>query len=170
MNPSSHDGDRTINIEAPITDSKYKEFFKPIEKRVGRGTGWISISHEICMTRKAAECKDAIFAYLKKNKVFLYINPKPGLEHFTAIGALFGPNPDFTWRDELAALLMEMMKPVITEDEKEFLGTTKNNEPKIILSLNTQTIGNNIPNPTTSLTLEIRVPNEQQKIYIDILE
>jgi hypothetical protein len=72
----NHDGDQTINIKAPLTDSKYKEFFKPVEKRVGRGTSWISILHEICTTSKAAECK------------FLYINPKPDLEQFSAIGVL----------------------------------------------------------------------------------
>jgi hypothetical protein len=151
----NHDGDKTINIEAAITDAKYKEIFKPVEKRVGRGTGWISISHEIFMTSKASECKESIFPFLKKNKVFLYVNPKPGLEHFTAIGVLFGPNPDYTWRDELAELLIETMKTVVTEDEKNILGTTETYEPKIILSLNIQTIGNNSSTPTTSVALEI---------------
>jgi hypothetical protein len=36
--------------------------------------------------------------------------------------------------------------------------------------LNIQTIGNNTSKPTTSVALEIRVPNEKQKIYINILE
>jgi hypothetical protein len=166
----NQDGDKTINIEAPMSDSKYQETFKPVEKRVGKATGWISISHDICTTRKASECKEAIFPFLKKNKTFLYVNPKPGLEHFTAIGVLFSPNPDYTWRDELAALLSETLKPIITEEEKNLLGTTEANKPKVILSLNAQTIGNSDKNPTTSVALEIRVPHGQQKTYIDILE
>jgi uncharacterized protein YeeX (DUF496 family) len=166
----NHDGDQTINIEASMTEDKYKDMFRPVEKRIGREIGWISISHEVCMTRKAAECKETIFPILKKNKVFMYVNPKPGLEHFTAIGVLFGPNPDYTWRDELADLLIETMKPVVTEEEKAILGTTGNNEPKLILSLNVQMIGSTSTKPTKSVALEIRVPNEKQKIYIDILE
>jgi hypothetical protein len=162
------EGDKKINIEKPMLD--YKETFKPVEKRVGRGTGWISISHVILMTRKASECKEAIFPFLKKNKVFVYINPKPGLEHFAAIGILFGPNPDYTWRDELADLLIKTMKTAITDEETSILGKTKSNKPKIILSLNIQTIGNTIPTPTTTVALEIRVPNEHKSTYIDILE
>jgi hypothetical protein len=161
-------GDKKINIEGPMLD--YKDTFKPVEKRVGRGTGWISISHTLLMTKKASECKEAVFPFLKKNKVFLYINPKPGLEHFAAIGILFGPNPDYIWRDELADLLIDTMKTVITDEEKNILGTSDSNEPKIILSLNIQTVGNTIPTPTTTIALEIRVPNEQKSTYIDILQ
>jgi hypothetical protein len=139
------EGDKKINIKKPMLD--YKETFKPVEKRVGRGTGWISISHVILMTRKASECKEAIFPFLKKNKFFVYINPKPGLEHFAAIGILFGPNPDYTWRDELADLLIETMKTSITDEETSTLGKT----------------------PTTAVALEIRVPNKHKSTYIDIL-
>jgi hypothetical protein len=166
----NHDGNKTINIKAAMTDAKYKESFKPIEKRVGRGTGWISISHEIFMMSKAAECKESIFPFLKKNKAFLYVNPKHGLEHFMAIGVLFSPNPDYTWHDELAELLIEMMKSVVTDEENNILGSTGTNEPKIILSLNIQMIRNSIPTQTTLVALKIRVPNEKQKIYIDILK
>jgi hypothetical protein len=131
-----------VNFETAMTDNQYRELFQPVEKRIGRNPGWINISHEIYLTTKASKCKEKIFPYLKKNKIFLYINPKPGLEHFAAIGVLFGPNPDYTWRDELATLLIETMKPVVSEEEKAALGTTDNNEPKLILSLNIQAIGN----------------------------
>jgi hypothetical protein len=166
----NHNGDTKINYETPMSETKYKDTFKPFEKRVGRNPGWISISHEIYLTSKAADCKEHIFPFLKKNKIFLYINPKPGLEHFAAIGVLFGPNPDYTWRDELASLLIETMKSEITDDEKETLGENSEREPKIILSLNIQAIGSNHPTPTTSVALEIRVPSGQEKIYIGILE
>jgi hypothetical protein len=162
-----------VNFETAMTDNQYKETFQPVEKRIGRNPGWISISHEIYSTTKASECKEKIFPYLKKNKIFLYINPKPGLEHFAAIGILFGPNPDYMWRDELATLLIETMKPVVLEEEKVTLGVTMdNNEPKLILSLNIQAIGNsNASAPaTTSVALEVRVPSVHKKLYIDILE
>jgi hypothetical protein len=167
----NHSGERKVNFETSMTDLQYKETFHPVEKRIGRNPGWISITHEIYITNKASECKEAIFPYLKKNKIFLYINQKPGLEHFAAIGVLFGPNPDYTWRDELATLLIETIKPIVTEDEKQILGVTATNEPKLILSLNIQTIGNKTNDQTTtSVALEVRVPTEHKKIYIDIIE
>jgi hypothetical protein len=82
------------------------------------------------MTAKANDCKEAIFPFLKKHCIFIYFNPKPGLEHFSAIGVLFGPNPDFTWRDELADLLIDTMKSEITEEETQKLGVTEEGQPK----------------------------------------
>jgi hypothetical protein len=163
-------GDTKVNIEAPMSEKQYKDFFKPVEKQIGRGPGQISISHEIFMTCKASDCKEAIFPHLIKNKTFLYFNPKPGLEHFTAISVLFGPNPDFTWRDDLANLLIETIKSEINEEEKSILGTTSENQPKIILSLNTQKIGHSVPTTTTSVALEIRVPTGTERLYTHILE
>jgi hypothetical protein len=151
-------GDTNINVEEPMSDTKYKELFNPVEKRIGRGPGWISISHIIYLSGKAADCKEAIFPFLKKNKIFLYINPKPGLEHFSAIGVLFGPNPEYTWRDELAALLVETIRSEVTEDKAEQLERTCDNKPKIILSLN-QTIGTSTPEKISSVALEVRVPS-----------
>jgi hypothetical protein len=155
-----------------MTDTQYKDTFHPVEKQIGRNPGWISIStHEIFLTNKASECKEAIFPYLKKNKIFLYINQKPGLEHFAAIGVLFGPNPNYTWRDELATLLIETIKPIVTKEEKQILGETASNEPKLIMSLNIQAIGSKTNNQTTtSVALEVRVPTEHKKTYIDIIE
>jgi hypothetical protein len=164
-------GNLRINIEAPMPEARYKDLFKPVEKRNGSGDlSSISISHEIFLTGKINECKEAIFPYLKKNKIFLYFNPKPGLEHFTAIGILFGPNPDYTWRDELADVLIETMKTEINQAEAQSLGTMENNQPKILLSLNTQTIGISKPVETTSVALEIRVPTGSERIYTNILE
>jgi hypothetical protein len=162
-----YSGKEKVNFEIAMTDTKYKETFHPVEKRIGRNPGWISISHEIFLTIKTSECKEKIFPFLKKNKIFLYINQKPGLEHFAAVGVLFGPNPDFTWRDELATILIETMKPIVTDEEKQILGATVTNEPKIILSLNIQAIGNQT---TTSVALEVRVPTELKKNYINIIE
>jgi hypothetical protein len=164
-------GNTRINIEAPMPEARYKDLFKPVEKRNGRGDlSSISISHEIFLTGKTNECKEAIFPYLKKNKIFLYFNPKPGLEHFTAIGVLFGPNPDYTWRDELADVLIETMKTEINQAEAQSLGTMENNQRKILLSLNTQTLGISKPVETTSVALEIRVPTGSERIYTNILE
>lgn len=164
----NHAGDAKINIETALTEAKYKATFQPVEKRIGRGPVTISISHDICLTRKASTIKEEIFPFLKKNKVFIYFNPKPGLEHFSSIGVLFGPNPDFTWRDELAGLLIETMKTEISDDEKAILGTTNDGKPIIILSLNIQTVGSNAG--TTSVALEIRVPSGKERLYTEIIE
>jgi hypothetical protein len=65
----NHEGDTKINFKAPMSESKYKDTFQPIEKRVGQNPGWISISHEVLSTSKTADCKENIFPYLKKNKI-----------------------------------------------------------------------------------------------------
>jgi hypothetical protein len=106
---------------------------------------------------------------LKKNKIFIYFNPKPGLEYFYAIGVLFGPNPDFTWRDELADLLIDTMKSEINEEESILIGKTSDGNPKIILSLNIQKIGLSVPAETTSVALEICVPTGMERPYTSII-
>jgi hypothetical protein len=164
------DGDERINIEASISEKKYKEHFKPVEKHIGRGPSTISISHDIYLTSKASECEEAIFPFLKRNKIFMYFNPKPGLEHFTSIGVLFGPNPDHTWRDSLADLLIETMTAEITDDESQKIGTTADGKPKIILSLNIQSVGITKPVETTSVVLEIRVPSGLERVYTSIIK
>jgi hypothetical protein len=47
------------------------------------------------------------------------------------------------------------MKEEVTDEEKGKLGTTNDGSPKIILSLNIQSIGINKPTETTSVALEI---------------
>jgi hypothetical protein len=163
-------GDNKVNIESSISETRYKEAFKPVEKKHNNGIITISISHFILLTEKANKCKEAIFPFIKKNKVFIYFNPKPGLEHFSAIGVLFGPNPDYTWRDELADLLIETMKSEINQEETKTLGTTKDGQPKILLSLHTQTLGVSKPVTTNSVALEIRVPTGKERTYINIIE
>lgn len=163
-------GDERVNIESNLSEARYKDTFKPVEKRLGRGPAMISISHDVCLTSKASDCKEAIFPFLKKNRIFIYFNPKPGLEHFTAIGVLFGPNPDYIWRDEMAELLIETMKSEITDEECKLIGTTTDGKPKIILSLNIQTIGISKPIETTSVALEIRVPSGLERQYTKIIE
>jgi hypothetical protein len=164
------DGNEKINIESAWSEQNYKDTFKPVEKRVGKGPSTISISHDIYMTAKASACKEAIFAFLKKNRIFVYFNPKPGLEHFTAIGVLFGPNPDVTWRDQLATLLINTMKPEITDEEKNKLGTANDGSPKVLLSLNIQSIGMSKPTEISSVALEIRVPTGTERLYTSIIE
>jgi hypothetical protein len=166
----NNDGDKKVNIEANMTDAKYKETFNPVEKRIGRGPISISMSHDICISSKAADIKEAIFPFLKKNMIFIYLNPKPGLEYFSAIGVLFGPNPDFTWRDELADLLIDTMKSEINDEESKIISTTYDGKPKIILSLNIQKIGLSVPVETTSVALEIRVPTGMERTYTTIIE
>jgi hypothetical protein len=166
----NNSGDKIVNIEANLNQTQYKDTFKPVEKRVGRGPTTISISHDICTTCKTSDIKEAIFPYLKKNKIFIYFNPKPGLEHFSAIGVLFGPNPDFTWRDSLADLLIDTMKTAILQEEIKLLGTTSDGKPKILLSLNIQKIGLNSQEETTSVALEVRVPSGTERIYTSIIE
>jgi hypothetical protein len=164
------EGNEKINIESEMLEQKYKDTFKPFEKRVGKGPSTISISHDIYMTAKASECKEAIFPFLKKNRIFIYFNPKPGLEHFAAIGVLFRPNPDVTWRDQLADLLIDTMKPEINDEEKNKLGTANDGSPKVILSLNIQLIGINKPTEISSVALEIRVPSGTERIYTTVIE
>jgi hypothetical protein len=163
-------GDHKVNIKSAISELCYKEIFKPMEKAHSNGIVTVSISHYIYLTEKAGKCKEAIFPFIKKNKIFIYFNPKTGLKHFTAIGVLFGPNPDYIWRDELADLLIEMMKVEINQEEQEKLGTTEDGTPKILLSLNTQTLGISKPVATTTVALEIRVPTGQERTYTNILE
>jgi hypothetical protein len=163
-------GDSKVNIKSPILEPHYKKLFKPMEKAHNSGIVTVSISHYILLTKNAGRCKEAIFPFIKKNKIFIYFNPKPGLEHFTAIGVLFGPNPDYIWRDELADLLIETMKAEITQDEQGKIGTNDDGKPKLLLSLNTQTLGINKPVTTTTVALEIRVPTGQERIYTNILE
>jgi hypothetical protein len=141
-----------------------------MEKAHNNGIVTVSISHYIFITEKAGSCKEAIFPFLKKNKIFIYFNPKPGLEHFTAIGVLFGPNPDYTWRDELADLLIDTMTPEITAEEAKIMGTTDDGKPKILLSLHIQTIGISKPTEMTSVVLEIHVPTGLERTYTTIIE
>jgi hypothetical protein len=163
-------GDNKVNIESSISATRYKELFKPMEKAHKNGIVTVSISHYIFITEKAGSSKEAIFPFLKKNKIFIYFNPKPGLEHFTAIGVLFGPNPDYIWRDELADLLIDTMSPEITTEETKIMGYTEDGKPKILLSLNIQTIGTSKPTETTSVVLEVRVPTGQERTYTTIIE
>jgi hypothetical protein len=55
-------GDKRINIESDMTETKYKENFKPVEKHISRSPSTVSILYDIYMTGKANECKEAIFS------------------------------------------------------------------------------------------------------------
>jgi hypothetical protein len=53
-----------------------------------------------------------VIPFLKKHKVFIYFNQKEGLEHFAAIGVLFGPHPELTWRQDVVKKVEKTMKAV----------------------------------------------------------
>jgi hypothetical protein len=92
--------------------------------------------------------------FLKKNKVFIYFNQKDGLEHFSAIGVLFGPHPELAWRQDIVEKIEKTMKADITDDDCKELKTTRQN-PKIVISMVPQQISNPKHSKTTSIALEI---------------
>jgi hypothetical protein len=107
--------------------------------------------------------------FLKKNKVFIYFNQKEGLEHFAAIGVMFGPHPELTWRQEIVEKIEKTMKADITEEECKELKTTLQ-KPKIVISMVPQQISNPKHSTTTTIALEIRVPADHEKVYLSILD
>jgi hypothetical protein len=62
------------------------------------------------------------------------------------------------------------MKPMVTDEEKQKLGTSSNGDVTIILSLNIQTIIQSSHSNTTSVALEIRVPSGMERLYTGIIE
>jgi hypothetical protein len=84
-------GDTKVNIEALMSEARYKKHINLLKSV--KETALAPLAYLMNLTGKTNEYKEAIFPFLKKNKIFLYFNPKPGLEHFSAIGVLFGPNP-----------------------------------------------------------------------------
>jgi hypothetical protein len=62
------------------------------------------------------------------------------------------------------------MKQDITEEEAQVIGKTADGQPKVVLSLNIQTVGLSKPTPTTSVALEIRVPSGMERTYTEIIK
>jgi hypothetical protein len=109
-----------------------------------------------------------MYPFHKKNNVFFYFNQRKGLEHFTAIGVLFGPHPDYSWRQDTIDSLEVTMKAKLTPDERKAM--TKNNQAQVIVQLTPQPINNNKFSIVSSVTLKVRVPTEHARIYTAVLD
>jgi hypothetical protein len=157
-----------VNYQKSTSAEKYKDLFQPREKTFPNGTVQISVAHYILSTVESFS-KTLMIPFLKKNKVFIYFNQKDGLEHFSAIGVLFGPHPELTWRQDIVEKIEKTMKADITDDDCKELKTTLQN-PKIVISMVPQQISNPKYSKTTSIALEIRVPAEHESTYLNILD
>jgi hypothetical protein len=113
--------------------------------------------------------KTLLIPFLKKNQAYIHFNQKDGLEHFAAIGVLFGPHPKLSWRQDIVDKIEKTMKAEITEDECIKINTNLQ-RPKIVISMIPQIISNPKHNNTKSIALEIRVPAEHEKVYLNILD
>jgi hypothetical protein len=109
-----------------------------------------------------------MYSFLKKNNVFIYFNQRDGLEHFTAIGVLFGPHPDYAWRQDTSESLELTIKADLPTKEREQL--TKNNKSQVVIQLTPQQICYSRDSKVTSVALEVRVPAKHAQIYTEILD
>jgi hypothetical protein len=75
--------------------------FIPREKIFPNGGGQVRVAHYV-LSEISSFNKTLMIPYLQTNKVFIYFNQREGLEHFSAIGVMFGPHPDYTWRQNLS--------------------------------------------------------------------
>jgi hypothetical protein len=129
-------GVNQVNIHKSLSPDKYKDLFQPQERAFNNGTAQVSIAHCVLSENEGFN-KALLIPFLKKNNVFLYFNQKEGLEHFSAIGVLFGPHPELTWRQDIVEKIEKTMKADITEDECKALNTTLQ-APKIVISMTPQ--------------------------------
>jgi hypothetical protein len=163
-----HSGNKQVNIHKSFGHDAYKELFQPREKAFAAGGGQVSVAHYV-LSEISSFNKAIMIPFLRSNKVFMYFNPKEGLEHFSAIGVLFGPHPDYSWRQDISESLELTMKADLTPEERETL-TKASKNPKLVIQLTPQLISNKKFSKTTSVALEVRVPAELERIYLDILD
>jgi hypothetical protein len=161
-------GTTQINYHKAIGQEKYRDLFKPREKTLNNGAAQVSVAHHILSNIDNFN-KTLMIPFLKKNKVFIYFNQKDGLEHFAAIGVMFGPHPELTWRQDIVEKIEKTMKADITDDDCNELNTTRQ-DPKIVISMVPQQISNLKYSKTKSIALEIRVPADHDKAYLNILD
>jgi hypothetical protein len=161
-------GTTQINYHKAISQEKYKELFQPREKPLNNGAAQVSVAHHILSNIENFN-KTLMIPFLKKHKVFIYFNQKDGLEHFAAIGVLFGPHPELTWRQDIVEKIEKTMKADITDDDCKELNTNRQ-DPKIVISMVPQQISNPKHAKTTSIALEIRVPADHERTYLNILD
>jgi DNA-directed RNA polymerase subunit F len=162
-----HAGNNQINIHKAFGDEKYKEWFKPREKKFASGGGQISVAHYVLSEVKSFN-KTLMYTFLKKNNVYIYFNQREGLEHFSAIGVLFGPHPDYSWRQDTIDSVEMTIKAELTPEEKEKL--TKNSKAQVVVQLTPQPINNSKFSKVTSVALEVRVPAEHARIYTKVFD
>lgn len=162
-----HKGTNQVNIHKSFGHDKYKEHFQPREKPF-RGSVQVSVAHHL-LTETSSFNKAILMPFLKKNKVYVFFNQKDGLEHFAAIGVLFGPHPELAWRQTIIERLEKTMKADITEEDCQKLKSTIQ-DPKIVVSIVPQQISNPKYNQTKSFALELRVPAEHESTYLEIMD
>jgi hypothetical protein len=160
-------GKNQVNIHKSFGPDKYKEAFQPRERNFNNGTVQVSIAHYI-LSEADSFSKSLLIPFLRKNKVFVYFNQRDGLEHFSAIGVLFGPHPEIAWRQDTVERIEKLIKADITPEECEAIKTNIT-DPKVVIAMVPQQIANQKHSKTTSTALEIRVPAEYEKIYLNIL-
>jgi hypothetical protein len=163
-----HKGINHVNIHKAFSEEKYKEAFNPREKTLPNGTIQVSVAHHVLSETENFN-KTLLIPFLKKNHAYIHFNQKDGLEHFSAIGVLFGPHPELSWRDDLVDKIEKTIKAEISEEECKKINTSLQ-QPKIVISMTPQTISNPKHNNTKSIALEIRVPAEHETVYINILD
>jgi hypothetical protein len=163
-----HSGNKHVNIHKSFGHEMYKEMFQPREKAFTTGGGQVSVAHYV-LSEISSFNKTIMIPFLRSNKVFIYFNQKEGLEHFSAIGVIFGPHPDYTWRQDICESLETTMRADLTPEEREIL--TKNTKnPKLVIQLTPQTISNKKFTQITTVALEVRVPAELERTYLEILD
>jgi hypothetical protein len=161
-------GTNHVNIHKAFSEEKYKEAFLPREKKLPNGTIQVSVAHHV-LSEVENFNKTLLLPFLKKNRVYIHLNQKDGLEHFSAIGVFFVPHPEISWRDDIVEKIEKTMKVEITEAECNKINTTLQ-KPKIVIAMVPQIISNLKHNKTKSIALEIRVPAEYSNVYLNILD
>jgi hypothetical protein len=81
---------------------------------------------------------------------------------------LFGPHPEIAWRQDTVERIEKLIKADITPEECKAIKTNIT-DPKVVIAMVPQQIANQKHSKTTSTALEIRVPAEFEKIYLNIL-
>jgi hypothetical protein len=161
-----HAGKSHVNIHKAFGQDKYKEYFQPREKPFRNGSVQVSVAHHI-LTENSSFNKALLIPFLKKHNVYIFFNQKDGLEHFAAIGVLFGPHPEIAWRQ---TIIEQMEKTITAEIITSGDNQTDNSVPKVVISIVPQQISNPKYNNTKSIALEVRVPADKESMYIEIVD
>jgi hypothetical protein len=157
-------GNKHVNIH----NDAYKDMFKPREKIFPNGGGQVSVAHYV-LSEISSFNKMLMIPFLRTNKVFIYFNQREGLEHFSVIGVMFGPHPDYTWRQKITDSLENTILVDLSPEEANTLSNSSS-KPKIVVQLTPQQISNNKHSKVTSIALEVRVPAEHERVYLEILD
>jgi hypothetical protein len=162
-------GSNQVNIHKSFGQDKYKEFFHPREKILRNGAVQVSVAHYV-LSESSSFNKALLLPFLKKHNAYVFFNQRDGLEHFAAIGVLFGPHPELAWRQTITERLEKIIyAEAMTAGDAEKLKSTSMN-PNIVVSIVPQQVSNPKHNNTKSMALEVRVPAEHEATYIEILD